>query len=501
VALGAWAAVPAGASTGPSRYIYEVCDSALPGGGTPEAHFVVNPGVALTGFNNCAQPGGSIGIVETGHVSGTFSFWNLPIAATPGGKIESVTVTGQACSGPGTLAFAFEQGWPVNCGAESQHVFHSGGGGFIYLGCDGNYAPGCEAGRSVSAHYMAATEVDSAPPTLASVGGSLLSGDIVRGHQAISAEAADKGGGLSKVSVTVNNLPAAETVPNCNLTQANNASVVGTVAVTITPCPVGLKPSWTLDTAAYPFHDGANTVQVCASDFSTIGAPNTTCTTPQSVEVDNSCTESPVVGGEVLSARFAASNSEEITVPFDHPAEVTGELADNAGDPIRGATICVQTQTQGSAGGLVPLGTATTDANGHFSYQLAPGPNRKVLVGYRHDTFQVARSVRYFAHAKPTLRLSPATVKSGGRIRISGTVPGPGAGGRVVVLQASAPHSGRWYTFHRATADPQGVFHSRYRFDATTQTTTYRIRALIPRQAGYPWEAGHSKPALVQVRG
>src|SRR5262249_32282570 len=147
---------------------------------------------------------------------------------------------------------------------------------------------------------------------------------------------------------------------------------------------------------------------------------------------------------------------------------------DNAGDVISGATICVQAQTLESSDELAPIGTATTDAKGHFTYVVPPGPNRQILVGYRHNAFQVARSVRYYAHTKPTLKIRPRKAHAGGRIHLRGTVPGPNAGGRVVVLQASALHSKRWFTFHRATANPGGIFHARYRFDATTRSTTYR---------------------------
>jgi hypothetical protein len=507
VALAWMAVLPSAASAGPARYVYEVCDSALPGGGTPGVKFAVNPGVAFSGTNTCAQPGGSLGITETGHVSSTYSYWNVPIDVTPGGKIESVTFSAQSCgAGPGNKVFVYEQGWPANCAGESQRIFHVNSEFYfgiwtIFLGCDGNYAPGCEAGPTVSAHYMAATEIDPVAPELAAPQGSLLAGGIVRGHQTLAAKATDVGGGLSKISVSVNGLPASQPdVSNCNLVQVKNPSVVGVVAATVTPCPSSLEPSWKLDTAAYPFHDGANTVEVCASDYASTGEPNTTCSPPQIVQVDNSCTESAVVGGQVLSAQFAESHDESVTVPFNRAAEVTGELSDNAGDAISGATICVQMQTMDSSGGLAPVGTTTTDASGHFSYAVPPGPNRKVLLGYRHDTFQVARSVSYYAHAKPTLRITPGKVRSGGRIRLSGTVPGPQAAGRVVVLQASALHSKRWFTFHRATTNDQGVFHSRYRFDATTRTTTYRIRAVVPKQSGYPWEVGHSMPALVEVR-
>ncbi len=161
----------------------------------------------------------------------------------------------------------------------------------------------------------------------------------------------------------------------------------------------------------------------------------------------------------------------------------------------------MQAQTQGSAAGLQPVATATTDAHGHFVYKVGPGPDRKLLLGYRHDTFQVARSVRYLAHAKLKLKITPDSLHNGGEIKMWGKLPGPRAAERVVVLQAGGLHSGTWYTFGEATTNRNGVFRAHYRFDATDETTIYKIRAVAPHQHGWPWEAGHSKPVLVEVRG
>ncbi len=497
---------PGTASASPARYIYEVCDSALPSGNTPGVKFAVNPGVAFSGTNTCAQPGGALTITETGHVNATYSFWEVPIDSPPGGMVESVTISAKSCgAGPGTKFFVYEQGWPANCAGESQRIFHVNSkfffGFWLFLGCDGNYAPGCEAGPSISAHYIAATEVDPVAPELTTPQGSLLAGGIVRGQQDLELEASDEGGGLSEVSVLVNGLPAGQPkIGDCDLFQVKNPSVVGMVAASVTPCPTSIEADWTLDTAAFPFHDGVNTVEVCAADYSSIGEPNKTCSTPQTVNVDNSCTESAVVGGEVLNVQFETSHGDTVTVPYNQTAKVTGELTDNAGDAISGATICVQMQTLESSEGLTPVATTTTNANGHFTYTVPPGPNRKFMLGYRHNTFQVARSVHYYAHAKPTLRIIPRKVKAGGRIRLVGKLPGPNAAGRAVVLQASALRSKRWFTFRHATTNANGVFRGRYRFDATTRTTTYRIRAVVPKQAGYPWEVGRSKPARVRVR-
>jgi hypothetical protein len=504
--------LPALAEAAPSKFVSEQCDPQLPGGAPPSADFVGTPGGPFTPFQNCASPGGAIGITETGSASNDYAYWFVTVPATPGGYVESLVISAHVCGrGPANdHTLVYEQGWPTSCAADAQRLFYvhdtptssNGGAAFsILMNCDGNVGT-CSAGPTIAARDLAATQVDPTPPTLTGPQGSLLAGGVLRGHQSLDVQAADVGGGVSRIELSVNGLPAAQpVVANCDLAEVKSLTYEGTVAASPTPCPAKLSADWTLDTAADPFRRGANTVEVCTSDYSSLTEANETCAPPQTVEVDNSCTESPIAGGEVISAQFTHNHKQALTVPHGRTARVAGELADDAGDAISGATVCVEMQTQGSRRGLVPVGTATTDAHGHFVYTVPKGPNRRVLVGYRHDSFQVARSVRYYAHAKPTIHISPGRVGHGGGIRIRGKLPGAQGKGRVVVLQASALHSRRWFTFRRATTNKHGVFHGRYRFGATTRTITYRIRAVAPRQRGYPWEVGHSKPALVKVKG
>ena len=412
-----------------------MCDSALPGGGVSGVSYAQNSGEPFAATDNCGEHGGSLAIHQTGFISSSYGFWSLPIAAPSGGTMESLTVTGASCSSRrATVSFIFSSGWPSNnCGEQRSTFLLDSSYGFfwVWLGCNDNSTEGCEAGPSVYAHYFATTEVDPVAPTLAGLEGSLLSGDTVRGHQTLSVKAHDEGGGISNVSVSVNGLPAAQPqVSNCDVAQANNPSVQGTVAAAITPCPTETKADWTLDTQAYPFHDGENTVQVCASDFATLSNPNTTCSPAQTVDVDNSCTESPVSGGETLSAQFSASNSDTITVGYGKSAEVTGHLTDNAGDPVSGATLCVKMQALGVEPSASPVGTVTTDANGSYIYKVPPGPNRAVVIGYRHDAFQVEREVRYYAHAGPSLKLAPRSLADHHRVHFWVRCRGPtGAGG------------------------------------------------------------------------
>lgn len=506
------AAAPAAAA--PSKFVQELCDSALPGGGVPEYSFSANPGAPYAPFQNCASPGGSMGIAQVGQTSATFSYMSIAVPATPGGFVEDETISGiSAGLSPGNhFSHIKVDGWPTFNGGETQRTFFlrskpsgsiylkDGGDFSIVMTCDGNVGP-CNGG-TLAAHNIAATQVDPNPPSLKSVAGSLLAPEVLRGHHEIGTEATDKGGGISKLEVLVNGLPAGSpTIGGCNVANVKNPSYEGTVAVSTTPCPGKLKGSWQLDTASYPFQNGANSVQVCASDYATLTDPQRTCSAPQGVTVDNSCSESAVAGGENLTANFTRSHRDEVVLPFGRAAKVAGELTNNAGDPISGATVCVQMKTQGSKGGLKPTATATTDAQGHFSYKVPPGPNRKVFLGYRHDTFQVGRSVHFRSRAKIKFKINRGRVPNGREIKMWGKIPGPRAAGRVVILEAAGLHSDVWYEFGKATTNRHGIFHSHYRFDETPVTTTYKIRPFVPQQREWPWEGGHGKPFVVEVRG
>ena len=127
-----------------------------------------------------------------------------------------------------------------------------------------------------------------------------------------------------------------------------------------------------------------------------------------------------------------------------------------------------------------------TDANGNYAYKVPAGPDRNVIIGYRHNASQVARQVRYYSHAEPTLKLAPQKLTDHHRVHLWGQVPGPNPVGRVVVLQANVPGSKRWITFRQATTGAQGSFSSGYRFFATTRTTTYRFRARGANPSGIP---------------
>jgi hypothetical protein len=70
----------------------------------------------------------------------------------------------------------------------------------------------------------------------------------------------------------------------------------------------------------------------------------------------------------------------------------------------------------------------------------------------------------------------------------------------LVELQVKQP-TGRWTTFRTLRSDAQGRWALRYRFRYVRCHATYRLRAHIPAEAGYPFAPGSSRARVVSVRG
>jgi hypothetical protein len=503
------------------RFVYETCDPVMPSGNPPPTTFEANylldlsPDPNFQFVQTCALPGGSIGITQPSPEGDGLAFLFTTIPSTPGGWVESLTLTASAgdykpgenfggisAGGPNT------ETWPLPGTGENPRTFlirseppvgsELGSRTFpMSLSCVNK----CETGAYIGMHFIAATEVDPTPPVVTAVEGPLVEGDVLRGRQGLRAQATDIGGGVRSLELRVDGMAMpAPAIGACSVAYVQNLSYKGLAATSPTPCPASLSGSWEVDTSKAPFQNGLNTIQVCASDFATTGSPNVTCSSPKTVEVNNTCTESPVAGGADLSAGFAGGASDELTVKYGDTTEISGGLTDQAGDPISGATICLESRPAESSTVAQTVGTATTDDQGNFSMEVKPGANRQLLVGYRHDSFQVAKQLTLETRARPTLALGSHKIRGGDKVEITGRLPKPNPGGHVLVLQGSSEHGHDWLTFKKVITGERGGFKTTYRFTKPMRPTTFRVRALAPAQAGYEYESGASKAARVKVR-
>jgi hypothetical protein len=501
------------------RFVYETCDPAILGGNPPPSEFEANyllepsPDPNFQFVQTCALPGGSIGITQTGPEGDGMAWLFTTIPNTPGGWVESLTMTASAGNYKYLENFGeidFDESWPLPGSGENPRTFPvrteppNGGEPASYrfptdlsciVKCD-------EPGNAyIGSHFLAATEVDPTPPTVTAVEGPLVEGDVLRGQQGLRAQATDIGGGVRSLELRVDGMAIPGTaIAACSAVQVQNSSYKGLAATSPTPCPPSLSGSWQVDTSKAPFQNGPNTIQVCASDFATTGSPNIACSSPRTVEVNNACTESPVAGGADLSAGFAGDGSDELTVKYGDTTEVEGGLTDQAGDPISGATICLESRPAESSTVAQTVGTATTDDQGNFSMEVKPGANRQLMVGYRHDSFQVAKQLTLETRARPTLILGSHKIRGGRKLEITGDLPKPNPGGHVLVLQGSSEHGHDWLTFKKVITGEKGRFRTTYTFSKPREPTTFRVRVQAPAQTGYEYDSGTSKAARIRVR-
>ena len=397
----------------------------------------------------------------------------------------------------GELVATRPSGEPVGFGSEhADFRVHSIGGEFAqfhsWLRC---VAPGpgqpCGRAGGDSAHaYVRGVYLrteDRVEPRLLATGGSLLDAPVVRGVRALSFAAADVGGGIRKVWVEANGVPLVTDIRNCALAAG--------YAIAVRPCPSTTLESAAVPTAHPAFVTGpANTVVACVEDLALDGHANRACV-GRRVWVDNACPASAVGGGTGLSAGFG-DDGASARFASDERAIISGRLAGAAG----GATVCALTRVLAGGHRIAVAATATTDADGVYAIELPPGASREVYVHYVAGDRVLARhGLLLRASARPSLEVLPDHgVRARDRLYFGGVLPGPACFDRVVKVQARIGKR-RWQVFRTDRADRGCAFTARYKLRETERAKRYRFRALVPQQAGYPYERGHSRTVRVEL--
>ncbi|MDX6697100.1 MAG: hypothetical protein QOE65_497 [Solirubrobacteraceae bacterium] len=187
---------------------------------------------------------------------------------------------------------------------------------------------------------------------------------------------------------------------------------------------------------------------------------------------------------------------------FGEPTTVLGVLETVVGRPVGGVALEVSERLRGATSWRA-LGTTATDAAGAFRLALAPGPSRTLRLAYPGGDILLPAALeqRVLVPAAATLRASRRRVRNGARVAFSGRLAGRPLppGGRTVDLQAH--YRGAWRTFATPRTDARGRWRFPYRFGATRGRVVYRFRALVKRDAAYPYEQGASPTVSVTVTG
>ena len=371
-----------------------------------------------------------------------------------------------------------------------------------------------------------ANPTPSSPPT-----GGLLTDDPVKGTEDFTVNGTDRGAGLYRVITLIDGATTSAKLIDTNGGQCVDVNPVNADAyefASTRPCKPSAGGTFTVDTHAVA--DGKHNFKVQLEDAS----GNATTVVDRTVTVQNTPPPAPV---QVLPPTSTQSNAPAVPAPSSvgsppvqpgapqinginggnsvllsitrrrvvhlhhgQSATLRGRLTTPTGDPVSGAKIDV---LQGrTASSLVGKLQVTTGRDGRFRYVVAAGVSRVIRLGYRatigDGSFAHFLDVRVRVRAALTFQLNRHSLRNGQTLIYSGTLLGPSNVGRFVVVEV---HNGsKWQVICSLRTTRRGTFICGHRFTRTFVSASYAFRAVVPPQAGMPYDPAHSRTQRVRVR-
>jgi len=191
----------------------------------------------------------------------------------------------------------------------------------------------------------------------------------------------------------------------------------------------------------------------------------------------------------------------DVIARYGSVLRLSGLLSNVEGQPLEAAS--VEALEERPDGTSIPNGLATTGPEGKFRYILRATLNRELIFRYAGSR-RIGAATAVFDLGVPattSIRVSRRTVRNGQAVLFTGRIrsrPLP-TNGKLIEMQAH--FRGRWRTFSTLRTDRRGRWRFRYRFGATLGRVTYRFRARLPSEGGYPFVSGRSRVAKVLVVG
>lgn len=358
---------------------------------------------------------------------------------------------------------------------------------------------------------------DDAPPSIGEPSGSLVAGGWLRGTRALFFRADDVGGGLNAIEAAFDDGTLLQSPSSC-------AIVAGRYA-RLRPCPAGRSDTWTFDSAR--LQDGVRKIELRATDVG-----GTTTRRAYTVSVDNHAPATP--RDVALTGGDGWRTANDFDLHWTNPGRQHAPIARVHWQACQvGGDLCVDGQRDGT--GIASSGPIAVPAAGEWDVRLwledAAGnndpetasppqrlrydPNRtRAAQGLASPGRKSPPAARRRARATMVVRASAERrhtrkrrwgrgfrrlAVAGGRPvlfqgRVSRPVPRHGK-----LVEVQAHFRGRWRTISAVRSRRGGRWRFGYTFRTTGRRATYRLRARVPVEAGYPFSAGASPPVRVTV--
>ncbi len=185
------------------------------------------------------------------------------------------------------------------------------------------------------------------------------------------------------------------------------------------------------------------------------------------------------------------------TVNYGQSVVVTGRLlAKGGGGPLAGFAMVARQKGR-------DIGSAVTGPDGSFRLSAIPVTGGPIDVGVPDGSsvVPIPTGPRVGVHVRASVTLMASSHQAsakGKAIMFKGKVgPAPGAA-KSVVLEWRDPFRKQWRPVVNGKTKPDGSFAMSWKFQASGLTVPFRVR--VPKEMGWPMEAGTSKQVTVRVR-
>lgn len=485
-------------------------------------------------WNSCDKAGGALKTADVSsgesQPSGMGSYWVY--LAPAGSTIAGGSISASFQAPRGTVYMASPENRPLSAdllmsctdslcgytgGPSATPITHTGTGLFVDAFC---VAPLGESNCPATGGLNAEVSVFSADvvlqnnstPKASGLAGSLLQ-PTVTGTARLAFQALDPNGpGIYQATAKLDGTTFYSAVPASN---GGDCAVLGTDSSgarefqSSQPCPAEVPVDIELATSTIPngphhltaeIEDVAGNTAVVLDQQITIenALPNVVLSSPAPER--GAANGIPASDNAILTA--TAREAKTYTRALSRSAiTLTGRLTNSAGTPIKGAQVQLLQQPT-SASTPSRLATATTSANGAWTFHVPAGPSRLLQVAYFSHlldtkpaaTLDFHESVQGVVtmHAPHRARLGHAVVFSG---QLAGGYVPPGGES----VQMEIFYSGRWRTIEVLPTSSKGRWTYKYVFTLGAGTS-YLFRAATVPNGGYPFLGTHSKPLRVTVQ-
>lgn len=192
-----------------------------------------------------------------------------------------------------------------------------------------------------------------------------------------------------------------------------------------------------------------------------------------------------------------------VTVRYRRRAVVRGRLANPDGQPLYDVPIEVTARPRLPGAAFAAAGIVRTDQHGRFSYRVRGTRSRTLRFRYpgtsriRPSTVDVAVRVP----ASSSFKIRPRRIVNGETVTLTGRVRGGPipAAGKLVELRKWT--GSRWEPFRVVRTDPQGHWKHVESVGSVTGIVSFRLRARLPAEAGFPYRAANTRPRKLVVAG